>query len=73
MTPGFAIPVGVRPACLVCGDERSVRMGLMRHREPDAQGGRYSSGWRCVDHAACRSRFEAAFPGEPWPLEEGAR
>lgn len=66
---GFQIPVGVRPACLICGDERDVRIGLMRYREP-FEGRTYEHGWRCRDHAACRDRFEAANPGVDFPLDE---
>lgn len=67
---GFSIPVGVRPTCLVCGDETEVRMGMMKFREPDETGRTYLSGWRCRDHDGCRARFHAAEPGQPYPLDE---
>lgn len=73
MTTGFDIPVGVRPACLLCGSDDAIRMGLMRYRDRDARGGVFASGWRCTDHAACRRRFEERSPGERWPLEDGPR
>lgn len=67
---GFAVPVGVQPACLICGDDKAVRMGLMRFREAAPDGSVYSSGWRCIDHLACRDRFAAANPKDRWPLED---
>lgn len=67
---GFSIPIGARPACLICGDEANVRMGLMKYREPDENGGHYANGWRCRDHIACRDRFHAQEPGQPFPLDE---
>lgn len=67
---GFIIPAGIQPVCLVCGDDRSVRMGLMRYREALPDGSVYASGWRCIDHQACRDRFEAANPRDRYPLEE---
>lgn len=67
---GFTVPVGVQPACLICGDDRAVRMGLMRFREAAPDGTVYSSGWRCIDHRECRARFESANPKDRWPLED---
>ena len=67
---GFDVPVGTAPICLICGDDRAVRMGLMRYRDPSQP--RYSSGWRCIDHRACRDRFHAANPGDRYPLEDAA-
>ena len=67
---GFQIPVGIRPACLVCGDEADIRMGLMRFTQADENGHHYSNGWRCRDHEACRRRFADANPGQDFPLDE---
>lgn len=69
-SPGWAIGSPARPACLICGDDRDVRMGMMRYREPDDEGNRYASGWRCRDHDACRARFEAVDPRATFPLDE---
>lgn len=69
-TVGFQIPLGTRPACLVCGDERDIRMGLMRFREPDENGHHYGNGWRCRDHDACAERWRLANPGQPFELDE---
>lgn len=66
---GFDVPVGIAPVCLVCGDDRAVRMGLMRYRDADENGQVFASGWRCIDHRACRDRYEAA-TGERYPLED---
>ena len=66
---GFQIPVGVRPAGLICGGEQDIRMGLMKFTEP-FEGRIYENGWRCRDHAACRARYEAVNPGAPFPLDE---
>jgi hypothetical protein len=61
------------PACLVCGHDRDIRMGLMRFRERASDGSVYASGWRCIDHDACRLRFTQANPKERYPLEDGHR
>lgn len=67
---GFQFSIGTRPTCLICGDERDVRMGMMRFVDLDENGHQYANGWRCRDHGACRGRFESDNPGRAFPLDE---
>lgn len=70
MTTGWTVPPVATVACLICGDATAVRMGLMRFRDALPDGSVYASGWRCIDHAACRDRFERDNPKERYPLED---
>jgi hypothetical protein len=52
-----------RPACVICGDGRDTRFGLVRYL--GSTTAEYAYGPRCVDRDACRTRTKTN--GDEYP------